>query len=83
MNGERSVKTTWRGLLVTGVITPGGWEGDPSIPRGTHPLEDTLDDLDVLSPSGESLFEYLTPEALDEIIDIIFQEETLDRWSGV
>lgn len=68
------VKGNWKGMEITGKIITGDWEGDPSIPRGINYLDDRVEDLEVFSPDGDQIDDYLTESALEECREILMNE---------
>ena len=61
------------GLTIRGRIVIGDWDGDPSIPNGVRHWPPYIEDLEVLSPDGTDMLDYLTDECVDLIIDDLLE----------
>lgn len=67
----RKVTGNWRGLDIEGKYIEGDWEGDPDVPRGVNYLPAYIDDLQVTTPGGDDITEFLNKGAVEECVDIL------------
>lgn len=65
----------YRGLMVSGTIITGDWEGDPSIPNGVNYLPPYASELFVHSQDGDDITDMLTEEALEECEQALLEYE--------
>ncbi len=71
---KHNVMSFWNELTVEGTVVEGDWEGDPSIPRGTHQLPPYVEDYIVTTETGIDMLDYLNKSALQEIEDALLDE---------
>lgn len=70
-------EVVYKGLLVTGLIFDGGYEGDPSIRDGLNKMGDYVEDVRVYNndgPDRTEITDLLTPQALDECEAVLLGE---------
>jgi len=61
----------YKGFDVDGEVIPDDYEGDPSVPGGTHLLSPYIEDTSIRTPDGEEHYMDLMPEFVRDVEDYL------------
>lgn len=71
--------TSWNGLDVQAIVIVGDTEGDESVPGGLHHIPPYVAELEVYTPKGADMLDYLT-ETAQEAIEEKILNEFINKW---